>query len=135
MSDRNTSYAGPLPSSLRCDSNDDAVLQRLLASAHRQMIEQPMLVHTNYLGNLVLRCELPSDYHPRANRWCTELRARLNVDGWLFEIAECDERCSGGWMASCIPRPALLAFLRGWLVAPIGLRKGQLDLFAEVAAA
>lgn len=90
-------------------------IDEMLANVGARISARPELAQRDALGITVLRCPLPPDYQPRHNRDATELRARISSSGHLFEISECSDSVSGGWMASCIPTSVIAAFLRTWL--------------------
>lgn len=118
---------------LSISDEHDAKLAKLLDKASARLSADPGLLRLLPDGTLEMSCPLPGSYKPSMNTWATELRARINERGWLFEISEWHHNASGGWMASCIPPPLYQTFLTAWLAqasAPPSLPLGQLELFA-----
>lgn len=117
---------------LTISDEQDPKLKRLLGQAAARLETAPNLLRALPDGTLEMACPLPAGYKPAMNPWATELRARINTQGWLFEISERSPGISGGWGASCIPPPLFRIFLTAWLkhasVRPLPL--GQLELFA-----
>ena len=118
---------------LSISDEHDAKLAKLLGQASARLSAEPSLLRQLPDGTLEMSCPLPSRYKPSMNPWATEMRARLNKHGRIFEISERSQSVSGGWGASCIPPPLYRTFLTAWLAqtsAPPPLPLGQLELFA-----
>ncbi|MDR2325466.1 MAG: hypothetical protein LBE51_08725 [Acidovorax sp.] len=117
---------------LSISDEHDAKLAKLLDQASNRLQAEPGLLRPLPDGTLEMSCPLPDKYKPSMNPWATEMRARINARGWLFEISEWHQSASGGWMASCIPPPLYRTFLAAWLTLPSAsppLPLGQLELF------
>ncbi|MDR2325514.1 MAG: hypothetical protein LBE51_08975 [Acidovorax sp.] len=118
---------------LSISDKQDTKLAKLLDKASVRLSAEPGLLRPLPDGTLEMSCPLPDKYKPSMNPWATEMCARINEHGWLFEISERSRGVSGGWGASCIPPPLYRTFLAAWLAqasAPPPLPLGQLELFA-----
>lgn len=117
---------------LSISDEHDAKLAKLLDQASTRLSAEPGLLSPLPDGTLEMSCPLPSNYKPRINPWATEMCARINEHGWMFEISERSQGVSGCWGASCIPPPLYRTFLATWLAqasAPPPLPLRQLELF------
>lgn len=117
----------PIALPLRIDVDFSAKVAHLLDQASGRIAGDPGVLHPIYDGTFRLRCPMPDGYTPRMNHWGRELSARVNRNGWLFEISEESDGTSGGWMASCIPPHMYRTFLSAWLASN---QARQLELFA-----
>ncbi|RDI11028.1 hypothetical protein [Comamonas sp. AG1104] len=114
---------------LNIDSDQDAKLAKLLEKTSLRMHSTPDMLRHLPDGTIQLSCPLPEKYKPEMNPWAKELRARIDAGWRIFEISECSQSVSGGWMASCIPPPLFRIFFTAWLNQPEPLPLGQLELF------
>lgn len=101
-------------------------IQGLMAEASEMVRQRPATVTHLNDGSFRLRAPLPLGYQPKLNRKATELVARVNASGLIFEIAEKSPGISGGWMASCIPSSMYQIFLKSWLEDARGQAQGSL---------
>lgn len=117
---------------LRIDGDAPADVHALLGAAGHLLDSDPTMCRQLHDGTLQISCPLPMGYRPAMYSFATELRARLNRDGRLFEISEGAGAGSGGWVGSCIPPRMYRTFLQAWIA--FADQPKQLDLFAGAAA-
>jgi len=96
-------------------SDANSELDRLLHDASEVLRRNPGMAVQLHDSTLELRVPVPHGYKPRVQRFASELRARLNQKGLLFELTEVSPYGSGGWLGSCLPACQIQTFLQAWV--------------------